>query len=384
MELRVCSKCVMPETHETIMYDAKGVCNICHQHDYKHEKIDWSAKEAEFKEIVDKYRNKGTYDCIIPFSGGKDSVFVLYTMMKKFKVKPLVVSFDHGFYRPHHLEQRDRILRQLGVDFMLFRPNQKIVRKLTLESLIRKGDFCWHCHTGVFSYPMHIAVKFKIPLLVWGESTAEYTSYNDFDNLDERDETAFNKWINLGITADDMVGMVGGEVEPRDLECYRYPKLRDLKAIDYRSICYGAYHQWDVRKHMEIINKELGWVGDEVEGVPQQYNFTKVECMMNGIRDYLKFIKRGYGRTTQLVTDDIRAGVLDREKGLAWVKECDGKKPASLKVFLDFVGITENEFNEIALKHAVSPWKCDPKDLKEGKELYDQKSWDLSFGEKNK
>jgi hypothetical protein len=82
------------------------------------------------------------------------------------------------------------------------------------------------------------------------------------------------------------------------------------------------------------------------------------------------------------VTDDIRAGVLDREKGLAWVKECDGKKPASLKVFLDFVGITENEFNEIALKHAVSPWKCDPKDLKEGKELYDQKSWDLSFGQK--
>ena len=69
------------------------------------------------------------------------------------------------------------------------------------------------------------------------------------------------------------------------------------------------------------------------------------------------------------------------EEGLKLVKQYDGFKPASLPAFLEFVGITEEKFNEIALKHAVSPWQCDPKTLKKGQELYDQKEWDLSFQE---
>ena len=151
MDLQRCSKCVMPETHETILFDeSTGVCSICKQHEYKQEKVEWGKKEEEFKEIVESYKNKGAYDCIIPISGGKDSTYILYTMLKKYKVKPLVVSFDHGFYRPHHIANRDRVLRKLGVDFLIFRSDPKVVRKTMLESLIRKGDFCWHCHTGVF------------------------------------------------------------------------------------------------------------------------------------------------------------------------------------------------------------------------------------------
>ncbi|MFH1877228.1 MAG: N-acetyl sugar amidotransferase [Candidatus Omnitrophota bacterium] len=378
MELKRCSKCMMPETHETIFYDEKGVCNICRQHEYKHEKVDWEKKSGEFRSIVDKYRGRGMYDCIIPISGGKDSTYVLYKMMKDYKVKPLAVSFDHGFYRPHHIENRDRVLRKLGVDFHIFRANMKVVKKLMLESLIRKGDFCWHCHTGIFAYPMQVAVRWNIPLIIWGESTAEYTSYYSFDDPDERDEEAFNKWINLGITAEDMSGMLDETVDLRDLEPFRYPKLRDLTGIGYSSICYGAYHPWDVRKHVDVIMKDLGWKMDEVEGVPGKYWYTKLECMFSGVRDYLKFIKRGYGRTVQLTTDDIRAGCLDREKAFEYVKANDGSRPASLDKFLEFTGLTEEEFNAIAVKHLVSPWKCDPSALAKGKKLHDQDRWDLS------
>ncbi|MBD3426534.1 MAG: N-acetyl sugar amidotransferase [Candidatus Omnitrophica bacterium] len=378
MDLKRCSRCVMPETHETIFYDDEGVCNICRQHELKHEKIDWDKRKQEFVEIVDRYRGKGAYDCIIPISGGKDSTYVLYMMMKKYKVKPLAVSFDHGFYRPHHIKNRDKVLRKLGVDLHLFRSNQKVVKKLMLESLKRKGDFCWHCHTGVFAYPMQIAVKHNIPLLIWGESTAEYTSYYSFDEPDERDEEAFNKWINLGITAEDMEGMLDGSVTMRDLEPYRYPRLRDLNRIGYRSICYGTYHPWDVRKHVDVIQKELGWEVDEVEGVPSDYWYTKLECMFSGVRDYLKFLKRGFGRTTQLATDDVRAGVITREEALTRLRQNDGLKPASLGPFLEFIGITEDEFNEIAARHMVSPWKCDPKKIRKGKTLHDQEDWNLS------
>ena len=121
MDLKRCSRCVMPETHETIVFDDEGVCSICRQHKHKREKVDWEQKEKEFVEIIEKYRGKGPYDCLIPISGGKDSTFVLYTMIKKYKVHPLAISFDHGFYRPHHIQNRDRIIRKLGVDFLLFR-----------------------------------------------------------------------------------------------------------------------------------------------------------------------------------------------------------------------------------------------------------------------
>jgi len=368
----------MPETHETIIFDDEGLCSICRQHEHKREKVDWNKKEKEFADIVSSYKSKGAYDCIIPISGGKDSTFILYNMIKKYGVRPLVVSFDHGFYRPHHIQNRDRILRGLEVDFLIFRADPKVVRKTMLESLKRKGDFCWHCHTGVFAWPMQIAIKYKIPLLVWGESAAEYTSYYDFDNPEDQDENPFYTYINLGITAEDMVGMLDGSVTLRDLEPYRYPKSKDLKGIGCRSICYGAYHPWDVRKQVSIIKKELGWEEDEVEGIPSRYWYTKVECMLTGIRDYLKFIKRGFGRTSQLTTDDIRAGCLSREDAISLIKEYDGLKPASLPRFLEFLGISEKEFNEIAVKHMVSPWKCDPAVLKKGEELWDQNLWDFS------
>jgi N-acetyl sugar amidotransferase len=378
MTLRRCARCTMPETHETIMFDKEGICSVCRQHEHKREKVNWYKKEKEFTDIVNSYKGKGAYDCIIPISGGKDSSFILYMMVRKYRVRPLVVSFDHGFFRPHHIQNRDRILRKLGVDFLIFKTNPMVVKKLMLESLNRKGDFCWHCHTGVFAWPMQIAIRYNIPLLIWGESAAEYTSYYDFGSPEDQDEDPFNKYINLGITAEDMVGMLDGTVTLRDLEPYRYPELRDLKRIGYRSICYGAYHPWDVRRQVKIIKNELGWEEDEVEGIPSQYCYTKVECMFTGVRDYLKFIKRGFGRTSQLTTDDIRAGCISRDEALKMVRQYDGLKPASLPRFLEFVGISENEFNKIVIKHIVSPWSCNPSTLIQGKELWDQKLWDFS------
>ena len=78
--MKSCSKCLLPETHETIEFDNHGVCNICNQHKFKKEKIDWFKKSEEFNNIINKYRSKYPYDCIVPFSGGKDSVFTLYKL----------------------------------------------------------------------------------------------------------------------------------------------------------------------------------------------------------------------------------------------------------------------------------------------------------------
>lgn len=375
--IRYCSKCLIPETHETISFDHEGVCNVCRQIEFKQASIDWEAKHAALDELIEQYRGKADYDCIVPFSGGKDSTWTLYYLVKIKKLKCLVVQFNHGFMRPTLQENNLRTFRSLGCDVISFTPNWKIVQRLMLEALKRKGDFCWHCHTGIFSYPMHVAIKYNVPLIFWGEPSAEYTSYYDYDEVEEVDEKRFNRFVNLGITAEDMAGMIGIE-DHRDLIPYSYPKLKDLIKIKYRSVCLGSYIPWDVKKQVGIIGEELGWKGEKVEGVPAEYNYEKIECAMQGVRDYLKFIKRGYTRVSHLTSIDIRNDRKTREEALALVDKYEGKKPASLEVFLDYVGITEDQFYEFALKNQVAPFDLTMDDLKKigiGEELWDQKTW---------
>lgn len=375
--MRKCAKCLLPETQETINYNDQGVCNVCLQHTYKKEKINWAEREKQFVTLLDQYRGKHQYDCIIPFSGGKDSTFTVYEMVKRFKVKPLVVSFDHSFFRSRTLENNDRTMAKLGVDYLKFKPSWKVIKAVMLESLKRKGDFCWHCHTGCFAYPMQMALRYKVPLLVWGEPSAEYTAYYGYSDEEEVDEKRFNRFTNLGITADDMVGMLKDpSITLRDLEPFRFPDIKELKALGVRSVCMGSYIPWDVKRQSDIIKKELGWKGTEVEGIPPQYDYEKVECMMQGIRDYLKFIKRGFGRTAHLMSLDLRNDRISVEEASKLIKEYDGKRPASLDIFLQFLGINEEEFMQIALKHVVSPHVPDLKNIKKGKKVWDQDIWD--------
>lgn len=375
-KIKTCSKCLLPETQETITFDEQGVCNVCRQHEYKKEKIDWTRRKKELDKLIVQHRGKGSYDCLIPFSGGKDSTFTLYTLVVRYELKPLVVCFDHGFMRPTVLANAEQTIRRLGVDFLKFRANWKVVKRIMLESLIRKGDFCWHCHTGIFAFPMQMAIKFQVPLVIWGQPNTEYNAFFRMDEPEPVDEKRFNRYINLGITAEDMVGMLeGGDITLRDLAPFRYPPKEELRKLGYRSICLGSYIPWDVKEQTRIIEKELGWCGDVVEGVPETYNYEKIECAMQGVRDYLRFVKRGMGRTNHLASIDIRDGRLSREEGLRLMEQRDGKRPASLDVFLRITGLTEEEFNEIAMQHVVHPHRHDPASVKRGPELPDQCRW---------
>ena len=375
MALQRCTKCLTPETHETIIFDENGVCNVCANIVHKDTQIDWVQRKKDLGELIESYRGKYDYDCIIPFSGGKDSVWTLYYLVKEFNIKPLVVRFDHGFMRPNLEENVKKIQRELGIDFHTFTPNWKVVQRLMLQSFIEKGDFCWHCHTGIFSYPMQVAINYNVPLIFWGEPSAEYTSYYSYDQPEEVDEKRFNRFVNLGINAEDMFLRMKGNIEKRDLKPFSYPPLKDLRKINYRSVCLGSYVPWDVKKQVGIIQEELGWTGDQVENVPSQYNYEKIECYMQGVRDYIKYIKRGYTRPTHLASIDIRHDRLSREDGLKIIDEFEGKRPPSLDLFLDFIGLTEDEFTEIVESHVVSPHKHDPDAIKPGLKLKDYDMW---------
>ena len=378
--LRRCAKCLLLETHDTIVFDEQGVCNICRNIEHKQESVDWAAKDQEFRSLLDQYRGKAAYDCLIPFSGGKDSTFTVYSLVKTYGLKPLVVCFDHGFFRPTVLANAERAIRALGVDVHKSQPNWRLTRRLMMESLKRKGDFCWHCHAGIFAYPMQMAITYQVPLVIWGQPNTEYNAFYRIGEQELVDEKRFNRYVNLGITAEDMVGMLGGDFTLDDLEPFRYPPREALRALGYRSICLGSFIPWDVKGQVEIIERELAWKEERVEGVPEGYGYEKIECFLQGVRDYLRFIKRGMGRTNHLASIDIREGRLTREAGLQMMAQHDGKRPASLDLFLRLTGMTEAEFNENAVQHAVHPNPPDPAQLPKGEPLWDQPQWSPPTG----
>lgn len=376
--MKRCTRCLTKETVDTITFDQFGVCSVCRQVEFKKEKIDWNERGRQLQEMIARHKGNGLYDCVVPYSGGKDSVFQLWYIVKELKLKPLVIRYNHWGYRPLVEENNTKVFKQLGVDVVEFTPNFHVVRELMLESLKRRGDFCWHCHTGIYSGVMHMAVRFETPLIFWGESTAEYHSWYTFEEMEEVDEKRFNRLMNQGMTADDMFEFLQGRVERRDLWMFDYPKRKDLIKLKVESICLGNYIEWNTKQNVEIIKRELGWKGQDVEGVPPQYDYEKIECTFQGMRDYAKYVKRGYGRTNHLATIDIRNGALGREEALALEAQYDGKRPASIDWFLNILEISESEFYEILEKHQVHPWTFDASTVETGKPLPDMPLWDAT------
>ncbi len=348
--MRRCTQCILPETWAGIEFDENGVCNYCRD-EKKRDDINWQAKEEDFKTILDECKKRAAhnnvpYDCVVPFSGGKDSTYTLYTMITKYNMKPLAATADHCFFTDVMKENHKKIFKQLGAGHIIYKPNWQVVRKICAKAFKLTGDFCWHCHLGTYSFPMRVAAMFKIPCVIWG--TSDYNLIHE-DNQ-PRDRTFWNKVIIAKMEGLKPEDLAGDGVTPTDIKAFTtYPSDEELKGII--SINQGAYHRWNALKQAEIIKKELGWKGRKVEG--SYVDWDNVECKYIGVRDYIKFLRRGLGRSCQLASADIRHGVMTRNEALKIMEEHDGKKPDSLTEFLDDINMTEEEFMEIAQRHKV-------------------------------
>lgn len=350
-----CVRCLLPSTHETIIFDSDGVCNICIAHETK-QKIDWTYKFEELLKLTSKYRGHGDYDCIIPYSGGKDSSFTAWFAAKHLKMKILLVRFNHGFQRPIIHENTDKLMRAIGnADIIDIGLNWDSQKAIMIEGLKRKGDFCHFCHLGCFTVPMQIALKYKIPLILWGEKSSEYTSYYNYEEEELVDEKRMNRFVNLGYSAEDLIENL--KLKQSDLSLLIYPQSKDLRELGVRSTCLGNFIEWDTQKQSDLISEQFGWQGAEVEGVPPQYFYEKIECRFQGVRDYLKYLKRGYGRTAHLVALDLRNGKISKELGQQLINKYDGNIPVSLFSFLRLLNMKEKEFLDIAETQVVSPWE---------------------------
>ena len=349
--MKYCKKCLYPDTKPQLEFNSDGICSACTNVKMK-EEIDWDKKRKEFVQILEKYTDKDgkNYDCIIPVSGGKDSMYQTYVMKEEFGLNPLVINF-------HPLDQTDvgkknlESLKKIGVDCIEFSPNPNVYQKLAKYGLTELGDFQWPEHIGIFTVPVQIAVKYKIPLIIWGENPQlEYGQPTDInkDTILDREWNEKNGGYFLDKIKPEHMTKYGFEV--KDLKPYLYPSDDEIKKVGVTGVFLGTYIKWDIFKQLEFV-KTLGFSeNDEIrEGTYDRWE--NLDVYFSVFHDYFKFLKYGFGRTTDHVSIEIRYGKMTREKGIELIKKHEGKIPQKyLKEFLNAAAITMNEFEEICDK----------------------------------
>jgi N-acetyl sugar amidotransferase len=336
----------MPDTKPDLNFDENGICDACHSHAKKGTgEIDWDSREKEFFEIVEKNRKNSGYDILIPVSGGKDPT---YQTMKALDLglKPLCVCFEPTIATEIGKRNLDN-LQKLGVDLILVKKDYKVYKSMVLQGLQVVGDNEWPNHVGIFTVPVHFAVKFNIPLILWGESPQfEYGG----PATSKENRYLNRRWLEefgglLGYRVEDMIGVDG--ITDKDLELYKYPSDEEIERVGVTGIFLGYFFKWDTRRQLDAVI-EKGFEVSERHIETTYTNFENLDCYSMTIHDYMKYIKYGFGRATDHACLDIRNGDISREEGVRLANRYDGKYPhEAVNEFLTYSGLSKEELDSI-------------------------------------
>lgn len=344
--MKYCLRCCMPESNEGIQFDEMGMCQACQSAEHKIH-IDWTVRERELRDILDKYKAQNRdYDCLIPISGGKDSTFQLHVLTKVYGMRALAVTFSHTWFSETGKYNLQNCLEKFEVDHIMFSPSKSLVNRLARQSLFKIGDSCWHCHSGVGAFPLQVAVKYQIPLLIWGESIAEMSGRATYRNPVRKFDRDYFTKVSAKRYPEEMVC---DEISLREMSAFRLPSVEEIERLGVVGIHLGDFIFWDDERQMEFVRDVYGWREDKVEGTYKGYK--SVECKMAGVHDYTKFLKRGFGRGTDHASADVRAGLLTRAEAFELAKKHDSERPDALDFYLKLSGFTEEEFNTVMAEH---------------------------------
>src|SRR3989344_7470655 len=150
IKMKYCTKCVYPGASAVpLTFDKNGVCSSCRVSEQKKD-INWEERAKILKDLVNKYKNKSNYDCIIPVSGGKDSYFQTYYITKILGLKPLLVTYHGNNYLPEGERNLQRMRKFFDVDHIIFKPSEELLIKMNRLCFKKMGDMNWHAHCGIF------------------------------------------------------------------------------------------------------------------------------------------------------------------------------------------------------------------------------------------
>lgn len=349
-KVQYCSKCVYPNVSAvTLVIDETGVCSGCRVHAQK-KKINWAERVEWLLEEIEPYRRSSGYECVIGVSGGKDSYFQVHFVKEVLGLNPLLVTYNGNNYLDQGWENLMRMKEVFNVDHVMVSPSVDLLIRMNRLAFRMMGDMNWQNHAGIATIPMKTAVQHNIPLVFWGEHG--WTDLGGMHSMNDFVEYTARYRKDQLLRGYDWYDMMGDEEDPiseNELECFKYPSDEEINRVGLRGIFIGNYDPWDANKHTQLVKDRYGWKENPVDFERTYRRFSNLDDRYeNGVHDYLKYIKFGYGRGTDHACKDIRSGYMTREEGVEVVRKYDAVRSSDLYYWLDYVGKTEDWFDEIA------------------------------------
>jgi len=344
-EVRFCRRCVISNQRPnsaveynhtaksrkaTIRFDAAGVCDACRLAEQKRAEIDWDERERELMRLCDRYRRSdGSYDCVVPGSGGKDSFYAAHVLKHKFGMHPLTVT-----WAPHlHTEwgwHNFQAWMRAGFDNFLSTPNgrvHRLITRLAVENLFHPFQpFMF----GQKALAPKMAVMHRIPLVFYGENEAEYGNPIADTSLDKRDWSYFTSsdrsQIYLGGTSlESLRGEFG--VEDAELQPYLPADPAEIEKHGIEVYYLGYYLRWHPQS-CYYYAVEHGGFRASPERTPGTYSkYNSIDDKIDDFHYYTTHVKFGIGRATYDASQEVRSGDITRDEGVSLVKRFDGEWP---------------------------------------------------------
>jgi len=368
-EVKFCKKCVLsnqrpssasefqhrPDSKKvTVHFDADGICDACRYAEMKERQVDWEARDTELRALCDRYRSRtGAYDCLVPGSGGKDSVYASHILKTRYGMNPLTVTWAPHLYTDVGWRNFQSWLHTGGFDNYLFTPNGEVHRTLTRLATLNLLHPFQPFILGQKNFAPRMAAKLGVPLVFYGENEAEYGNAIAENSKARREASYFarqggaNSEMYFGGVPAGELGQYG--IRPEHLDPYLPAKLDELEAADVDVQYLGYYLKWTPQECYYYSVEHVGFEAntERTEGTYSKYN--SIDDKTDGYHFWTYFVKFGLGRATYDAAQEIRNRHIEREEGVALVRRFDGEFPRKfLKEFLDYVSMEEAEFVELA------------------------------------
>lgn len=346
---KYCKKCVMPSTRPGITFNQDGVCSACQSYENR-QYTDWNARWSELETICNKFRGMNGpdgYDCMVAVSGGKDSHFQVYLLKTVMGMNPLLVTVEDNFPMTvagqHNLKN---ISEAFGCDVVAMKPNikaQKSVMKYTFE---KYGKPTYFIDRYIYTYPLHMALKFNTPLLVYGENVSwEYGGVGTDVVETYSAKGQITNGVGGGIDTQELIDATG--ISRKDLNFFEPPCGDDLDKLDPIYVSY--FTQWNSFKNYEIA-KRYGFhdLTHEWHRTHHVEQMDQIDSRAYLVHSWLKYPKFGHASATDYTARMVRYGMLTREQAVELVKNHDhALDPLCVRDFCQFAGYSEPQFWEI-------------------------------------
>lgn len=348
--IQYCKKCVMPSTRPGITFNSDGICSACQSYDNR-KNVDYSKRWEEFKVLCDKYRGMNGpngYDCMIAVSGGKDSHFQTYIMKEVLGMNPLLVSVDDNFPMTNAARHNlNNISEAFGCDLILMRPNIKAQKTIMRKTFRKYGKVTYFIDRYIYTYPLHMALKFNTPLLVYGENVGyEYGGADAVETYSARDQ--IYNGVGYGIPLEEILG---DGVTMKDLNFFEPPAPEEMAKLD--PIYMSYFVEWNSFRNYEFA-KTRGF-----HDLTHEWHRTHLAEQMDQIDSYgsmvhgwMKYPKFGHAYATDYAARMVRYGMISRDEAIKIVRERDHNiDPLTVRDFCQFAGYSETEFWQIVDSH---------------------------------